>query len=171
MDPLATVRRPQRAGAGRADRRLRQPPARERVMVARDPLAAVPDRRHRPLLAHHAPHRPRAGLAAAVPRPRLGHERTGPRGRPAGLAKEHARGFRRARSHGRFAPPRIHFIPYSRTYSAPLFLGTTMRPNPRRSTSGRSTGSWRTTPAPTTRPCSSRPRRCSASPWQGSSCC
>jgi hypothetical protein len=31
-------------------------------------------------------------------------------------------GLRRARSHCRFAPPLIHFIPYSLTYSVPLFL-------------------------------------------------
>jgi hypothetical protein len=31
-------------------------------------------------------------------------------------------GERRARSHCRFAPPRIHFIPHSRTYSVPLLL-------------------------------------------------
>ena len=33
-----------------------------------------------------------------------------------------ARGASRARSHCRFAPPLIRFIPYSRTYAVPLFL-------------------------------------------------
>ena len=54
-----------------------------------------------------APGRRHAGLRGQ-PRPRAG--------------RAHAGGGRRARSHRCVAPPRIHFIPDSLTYSVPLFL-------------------------------------------------
>ena len=78
----------------------------------------------------HGVHRPQArrggpGHARRRARPARGGARGRRRAREGALrggGGEGHRGDARARSHWRFAPPLIHFEPYSLPYSVPLFL-------------------------------------------------
>jgi hypothetical protein len=71
-----------------------------------------------------------------VPPPQARHDETQRALHAALLGRGQAEGAARARSHCRFAPPLICFIPESLAYSAPFYSEATMRPEPRRGAPG-----------------------------------
>jgi hypothetical protein len=83
-------------------------------------LSPAPPAPFRQLLIRCAAHRFKAHSSVKLAAAHAPHGRQGPPPPP------------RARSHCRFAPPLIHSIPHSRTYSVPLFLkqqcGRALRP-------------------------------------------